>query len=222
MLNKMNITICPIEGVYVTEGEGALQTKKFLEMDDLRDIFTSNVQLETGILPKGCLYYLKQDGKTILLIAQEARIRRILYRRGGSIQEYNIPTPAVVFGLVMEAGTLVQSYCAASNFPIASNESQLFRFPFGNVYGDARICWGNADIEPIRQLSHAAEIPNIFFEAPFNGDLSGDANSSGLGLSEYFQDLNGQEAYPTNHLVSCDISSVAEMIRRCKRSVGLE
>lgn len=211
----------PVEGVYMTEGDGPLQTKKYLEMEDVRDIFMSNLSLDTGLLPKGCQYYLRQDGKTIVIIEQEPRIRRILYRRGGAITQYDVPTPNTIFGLLFEGGTLRNSYCAVSKFPITTLNTEVFRFPLGNVYQDARICWGNAQIAAIRNIAEASEIPSIFFEAPFNGDLSSDANSFSNDLKTFLVDLNGKEHFPFGTLVTCGMNTLNDMINRLKRDAGL-
>lgn len=211
----------PIEGVYMVEGDGPLQTKKYLEMEDVRDIFMSNLSLDTGLLPKGCQYYLRQDGKTIVIIEQEPRIRRILYRRNRSIQEFNVPTPNTVFGFLFEGGTLRNSFCCSTKFPITNLNTEMYRFPLGNVFSDARICWGNAQISAIRNIAEASEIPSVFFEAPFNGDLSGDANSYSSDLQDFLNHLNGKEHFPFNTMVTCEIRTLDEMINKLKRSAGL-
>lgn len=220
MFNKMAINFDPIEGISVVSGEGVLETKKFIEFDDLKDIFMSNVSMETGLLPKGCQYFLRENGKTAIILEQPAMIRTLLYRYGRNVGEYQIPTPNVIFGLVFEAGTLRNSYCAVSKMPIMGLDTEIFRFPLGNVYRDARICWGNASIPAIRGIWQASDIPSIFFEAPFNGDLSHDANLSGSDINEYFTQLNGQEFYPISHLKVCDLATFSDLIDRVKRDVG--
>lgn len=210
----------PIEGVYMTEGDGPLQTKKYLEMEDVRDIFMSNLHLDTGLLPKGCQYYLRQDGKTLVILEQEPRIRRILFRNHGTIREFDVPTPNTIFGLLFEGGTLRSSICAVSKFPITSMNTEVFRFPLGNVYQDSRICWGNAQIASIRNIAEASEIPSIFFEAPFNGDLSSDANSFSGHLDAFLSDLHGKEHFPFGTLVECQVKTLNDMINRLKRDAG--
>lgn len=217
----IGIYLDPTEGIYVLEGNGPVQTKKYLELDDLRDIFVQNISLETGILPKGCQYYLRQDGKTIVILELAPASRRILYRSGGRITDFDIPCPNTVFGLLFEGGTLRNSYCAVSKLPITGTNSELFRFPFGNVYGDARICWGNAQIPAIRNTAEASGIPVEFFEAPFNGDLSGDANGYDGDLREFFNHLNRKEHFPVNTLVTCGMRTLQDMITRLKRDAGL-
>lgn len=218
---SVSIHFDPLEGVYMLEGDGPVQTKKYLETEDLRDIFLQNVSLDTGLLPKGCQYYLKQDGHTIVILEVAATKRRILYRHGREIIEYEIPIPNLVFGLHFQGGNLRHSYCAASQMPVMDLNARIYRFPFGNVYPDARICWGNAQLPRIRQTAEASQIPFLFFEAPFNGDLSSDANSFRGDLHTYFEHLKDQNFYPANQLVDCGIDTVQSMINRLKRDAGL-
>jgi hypothetical protein len=62
-------------------------------------------------------------------------------------KEYTIPHPYSLMAIKLkELGTgkfkVVASRMYAMSAPLFSDTAQLYRFPYGNVYSDGRICWG--------------------------------------------------------------------------------
>lgn len=220
-MSKVTLTFDEVEGIYIEEGEGLRRSKKYVNVEDLRSILMEHMRLETGILPDFCKYYLNTDGKTIMVLQTPAKKREILYHGRGSrsVEEMTVPFPHVIFGVCLEGSTVRQVLIYASKTPIVNNDTRLARFPFGNVWEDGRVCWGNTSIPSINNINQAITVPNLFFQAPFNGDLSENAfrgYSSSNDLTNLLRSLRNEDYFDTRILH--DSITVGELIDRLARS----
>lgn len=86
---------------------------------------------------------------------------------------YLIPFPETVFFLRAKKGEL-QAGCSV--FAIRESERnesniQLYNYPFGNVYSEGEICWGNISFPYIENMKAAEKCIALFYEAETNDDL---------------------------------------------------
>lgn len=148
----------------------------------------------TGSISPSCL----QKKKVVLQLPAE--IRPILYY--GKL--YNIPFPSIVF--LFETGknrNVVNSYCFAADTDPLTQESTLYEYPFGNVYSNASICWGNISLPEIDSFSEFKKLIPLFFGAETNDDLwLSDITKSGAKTQrELIEMLSEKKVFPKEWLV---------------------
>ncbi len=89
--------------------------------------------------------------------------------------------PALLFGFVISDTVIVTRKVVAVKDFVLTEETELFHYPYSNVYEDAKACWdGLPNITEARQL---ATMPELFFGSPDTMHL-GARNTSGLGYRE--------------------------------------
>lgn len=75
-------------------------------------------------------------------------------------------------------------------------DDMAFRAPFPNVYPDGLICWGQ-NTQPAATAEKARAIWNLFFETPFNGDLSTEKSvSNPRDVRLTLQEMGKKNAFP--------------------------
>jgi len=165
--------------------KGGVTAQKTVSVDDLAASLSANHQVNTGILPRGTRYYA--GGGTNFTICTEAapRVRSIVFdyyaRRQAAMangkdkdykpSEISIPFPACLFVFTVKGGKLRTSKVVAVKQTLNATKDRVYRFPFGNTFGDARICWGYNNMPKFEKPMDAVSLMALFFDAPFNGDL---------------------------------------------------
>lgn len=203
----ITIHLDPLDGLFIEEKENGRSVRKYINFEDLEEIFKRNVNLDTGILPKDCIYYSRENGNTIVVMQREPQKTEISYHKRGTseVQKYTVPTPYSIFGFLVRERRVVESFLVASQMPILEMTTEVYRFPFGNVFNDFRICWGRTTLPTIRSPRFLAGLPNLFYAAPFNGDLSEnifrDYHYERYNLEHFFNELNGREFFPYNKML---------------------
>lgn len=84
---------------------------------------------------------------------------------------FTIPFPRLVFKFTCKEGRVVTTGCYAAKDEVLTDQSELFHYPFSNVYEDGHICWGRNEIPKIECLADIDKLVNIFYGAPSNNDL---------------------------------------------------
>lgn len=126
-------------------------------------------------------------------------------------QTFMVPYPSLIFILKVRMGVLKKSKVFALTSDNVSDKTQLYHFPYGNVYENGEICWGQNVIKGIKKLRDTERIISTFFGCETNDDLwdngkyvnapVGDPCKIQRGLLEY---LNGKEKFPTTMLTKAD------------------
>lgn len=199
-LKKLTIEIDPVQGVTVTTHEGMIAQTKTIEMEDLLRIFADNVNVETGLMPLNTIFYSKGDQGYCLVIQVPAhkRVVKLRSRNSSTIEEFSVPIPTTIFGFVVRNGAIVYSQCASCKLPILTLDTALQQYPYGNVYGDLRICWGASQLPPIAESRFLGTVTEMFYDAPFNGDLfEGD-----VSIREYMETMSTYNTFPVSRLRS--------------------
>lgn len=219
--DKILIGIDQSEGIYVLTGDGIRQSKKYINYEDLEEIFKQNIKIDTGILPRNCIYYARQDRGYLAVLQVDPQQLDILYhgRRSSEVLKYKVPIPYVYFAYLVRDRRVVDSYCISSKYPVLEKTTQMYTFPYGNVFDDFRICWGRQVLPEIPNPRYLADLPDLFFAAPFNGDLSENRfvgfNYENNNLGHFFSDLNGRAMFPHNKLIeNCTFEDFLNKVRR--------
>jgi hypothetical protein len=172
------------EKITVEERSNGVLSTKNITLDDLVDCFQSGVRdtkrFESGFLPEGCISFSLSDSqKTLVLVNSSLRVDYTYFK---TVYE-NFPLPRMVFAFDLNLyGQVTGAYMAvmADEKPKAS--TQLFKFPFSNVYHDGRICIGAGNELPAyKKLPALAGLPHHILSLP-NNDHNYDRGGNRLKL----------------------------------------
>ena len=127
--------------------------------------------------------------------------------------ERMIPYPNLLFIFKVASGNIADSKVFAIKAPRAraiTDETALYRFPYGNVWSNGKICWGgNSNVVRHKALNDMEEVVAAFFNATMNNDLYiGDGLHGGgnvtlkLSLEELLNKMAEEDVFPDELLVS--------------------
>jgi hypothetical protein len=119
-----------------------------------------------------------------------------------------IPFPACLFVFVVKGGCIRASKVAVVKQTLNTINDRVYRFPFGNTFGDARICWGYNELPKFEKPMDAISLMALFFDAPFNGDLLDTRTMNGFQdgkkhITDTFaliKHIKGKEKFPEEAL----------------------
>ncbi|OPX90765.1 MAG: hypothetical protein A4E52_00743 [Pelotomaculum sp. PtaB.Bin013] len=119
---------------------------------------------ESGPLPKGCIYYAvvernSQHPEQIVIIEREACIRP--YNHMGEI--YQVGYPKLIFCYKVIKDKICGFYMAAVKDEIINKKSEVYHFPYANVYDNGSVCMGSFIHPPIKELSDLTYYPEAFY-----------------------------------------------------------
>lgn len=124
-----------------------------------------------------------------------------------------IPFPSLLFGFRISKRALIHSACFAVKETRARNISkstELYRFPYGNVYQDGRICWGSTGIARDIYDNGMSAIPfaiETFFNATMNNDLyHDDVTKKKVSLELLLFELEEKDIFPSSILVKSGVT----------------
>lgn len=147
---------------------------KILDPEDVAATMANQAKIETGILPANTRSYATNGQLASLLLDIKPQMRRlwVLEKR-----ECDVPLPGCLMMLtVLTTETnkrVTGSYLYSYKDVVITPQTQLYMFPYGNVFGDGRICWGSVPIPPTPHLYQMGVIPDTFLNTHFNGHLAG-------------------------------------------------
>lgn len=116
-----------------------------------------------GKYPEGLIDFAigEQPGtfKAVFLVPESVRILSFFG------DELLVPFPETVFFMTSVNGRIVDSKVHAKH------GENLCHYPFGNVYDDGKICWGQNKLPNILHLEDMKKVPALFFGGDTNNDL---------------------------------------------------
>lgn len=136
-----------------------------------------------------------------------------------------IPYPSLIFFFKVESGNISESKVFAVKAQRARavhDETELFKFPYGNVWGESgKICWGsNGQAVRDKKLSDMEEVVETFFNAVMNNDLYNGRGLNGGGtvvktisLEQLLDKMSQEDKFPEKLLVPFG-SSYGEVMGR--------
>lgn len=175
----------------------------------------------TGIIPPNTRLFSGTSTNYRIVLEASAKIRKTAiwvaeksYQLGNKYKPeiVELPFPICLFYFRVEQGKLLSSRLYCIKDFLKSTTDDLYNFPYGNIYdGDGRICWGEAKIPPnIHSPMLLYGLINLFFEAPFNGDLYAGFRSVNIKDVNNFWDLikymKEQKIFPSKSLVASKIN----------------
>lgn len=183
-------------------------SKKSIGYADFMGIVNETLEfdsrIELGKIPEGyynCWMDSDSLGFRCLIIIDEG-VKPIQYYES----VFMVPFPALVFDFTVRMGVLKDSkvYALASSKP--SMRDILYKYPYGNVHTDGKICWGMNVVDGIRKVKELETVISKFFGCETNDDLwdkdcvcTKDENQFALqrGLLEF---LNSKKDFPKDLL----------------------
>jgi len=157
---------------------------RIVDPAELSAALANQLQLDTGLIPRGTRYYVRKDTCSILVLETPPHFRYINFVGN---QQFKVPVPPLLFVIRLAKSDsqrfLIRgSCCFALKEALVDHTTMLFNFPFGNVHGGGAICWGSVTLPPLPDLSSASIIPESMLSSTFNGDL-------GTGMFTPFREL---------------------------------
>lgn len=193
LLKKINVANARKEVIGLLLGE--LAERAASEKDnDIKRWFQQQITsympaqktVTTPLLPQGTLLYQEElSGKRIVVMEVEKQQQDILYYNTAlrAVGHPKLLFEFVVFGKKVEGCRIF----ALKDGPIKPG-SQLYRYPFGNVFSDYNACWPQLNEIEINQLTQLRNLPKLFFKSSTN-----DHAYSGKNLRELYINLQGND-----------------------------
>ena len=192
----------PIVQIHDEQGgkmERPVAPEELVRLLSQSEIVTSKWR-DIPILPKNCIRYAeeaynKNVYKLLLLLpAQNHDIWLFEQKIKG------VAFPTLLFGFVVQGYRIKEKYVVALKDELVTDETPLYKYPYSNVYEDAKACWRELpDISEPRELR---TIPELFFACPDTTHLYGgrEQNKSKLPYRDLLLQYQNK-AFPINILV---------------------
>jgi hypothetical protein len=115
-------------------------------------------------LPKNCIYYgvverFMNSSTQIVVLERDGCIRP--YNHFGEI--YNVGYPKMLFAYAIKNSRVISTMVVAVKDEFVKNDSAVYHFPYGNVYGDGRVCWGNFSYPSVNSIIDLNFYPEAFY-----------------------------------------------------------
>ena len=114
---------------------------------------------------------------------------------------FRLPFPALLMYVRGHKGVRQGVSIYAHDTDSPTDESQLYHYPFGNVYDDGRVCMGNIVSDGLSDLSTVDKVFDDFICGVTNEHLYGMQNKLGLTQLELVKYIEKLDKYPTDLLV---------------------
>ena len=200
---------------YYSDGR---EERKCVKFSDFRQILaakenhTSIANVSMNVIPdlpkgyyKGAVGEQGENSFKVLIVIPAGR--RMLNYYGDNME---VPFPELLFSSTVVNGNQVDSRMFVINSNKLSAETKLYHYPFGNVYGDGHICWGNNVINGIKKMSDVDRIVVNFFGSETNDDLF--VPSHGIRTQrELLKKIEEEVVFPEKYLCEVEGSSVGLM-----------
>ena len=117
---------------------------------------------------------------------------------------YDICLPSLVFKFEVECEKIHNTLVYVLKDKTPTDKSKLYRYPFGNVSLEGRVCWGSNVLPRITELKALESVMMLFIQSPGNSDYYQGKDYCGhkdFTLRQLFEKLKDEESYPGNFLV---------------------
>jgi hypothetical protein len=139
-------------------------------------------KLSTPILPKNCVFYQERgDGSIVVGIEVEKGMHDVVFGDNSQVIYDQIGYPKLLFWFSLKKGKAI-AFVAAVKDTIIKNDTQLFLFPYSNVYVSGQICWSSLKDLTIKEVRQLEILPSLFLGATKNTDLY--RNSENINLRD--------------------------------------
>ena len=164
--------------------------------------YASNESLDSGFLPENCLH-VSVSGAQITYVLWNPDLRAdIIY---GDTEYQSFPIPRLVFGVrMLDNGKVVDCTLGVVADERPSENTQMYHYPFSNVYQDSRVCTGNNVLPRYKNRAAMRNFPRYLLGLPDNDDMyDASRNKKGLAHKELLEHLKDKDPayYYTDILV---------------------
>ena len=118
--------------------------------------------------------------------------------------QYDVCVPSLVFSFHVDKGRLEKTRVFVLKDDKPTGNSVLYRYPFGNVYDDGRVCWGSNVFPDILEIKRLEMVMTLFIQSPCNSDLYQSEKCigvKGVPLRELFEQLHNKQDFPEEYLM---------------------
>lgn len=175
---------------------------KTLDYDSFMALMTKSAVEESyipiGDIPSGYVdaTFARYDTFRLILKAP-AQKRLMIYSEG----HFWIPFPGCLFSINVYHGNLKEISLYSYTDTEITYSTKLYRYPFGNVSADGRVCMGNIYLKDL-SFNSADKVVDAFFSGKTNNDYYGDQNiKPKYSLSQLIHKLEKKETFPKRWLV---------------------
>ncbi|TKC15040.1 hypothetical protein [Robertmurraya kyonggiensis] len=150
------------------------------------------------LLPKNCFIYQEMmDGALIVGIEVDSQRFDIHYHRK---QFEDVGHPKMLFLFTVRGQKVLGCQLVCVKDQVLTPDTQLYRYPFSNVFEDTRTCWPDLNSYQIKTVAHLGTMPFAFLHSQNN-----DHAFRGTNLGEMYQGLQGQD-FDNETLVKLDMT----------------
>jgi hypothetical protein len=164
--------------VTLTDSNGRV-VEKCVSAEDLMSNLAAQRSLSTGILPSNTRFFKGGQNNYVLVMESPAKIRNFTlhaaaqaHQEGYKPRQLMIPFPNCVLIFKVVNRRLFNTWVYSTANKISSVDNNLCVFPYGNIYQDGHVCWGQVQLPEINSPQNLSAVVALFFDAPFNGDLT--------------------------------------------------
>lgn len=197
MLEHINIKITPDGSVFVAE-HGVTVKQKQIDPQYLIQIINNSLEksevvdrYNSPVLPKNCIYYgvverFASHPSQIVVVEKDKCIKP--YNHLGDV--INVGYPKLLFTYRIRGNEVIDSAVVAAIDEFIKNQSPIYRFPYGNVHSDGRICWGTFKYPRLNELADLSFYPEplYLFEHTHTQNGAGQVISELLHKDREFDD----------------------------------
>lgn len=188
-------------GVEIEIEDNNKKRYKYLNISRFLRCVSGDLITDTGLLPGGTIAFCRSRKGTRVALVRPAGVQSVSYEvSDGTIPEFKIFVPSLLWIFNLNDRSCIQATRVfALEAPVINPKTQIYHFPFSNVYITGVVCWGEAAFLkiPLGSLMDLSLLPAMFFAKPFNHDLE-----SGIrgGTYSFFEDHNGELSFPDDLL----------------------
>lgn len=184
-------------GIFIEEhNENGTVSYKRTELDELIKIInlstikSKTLTVDSNQLPSNCIRHIAvTDGKTTtnsyILYIEEGYYNFTYYK--DVYKDFYIPNLLFAFTIKNNRIDKSRVFVVKEKANVITEDTILYRYPFGNVYSDGRICWGTNELPNIKVPTQLKGIPYMFITSPTVDDLYNPINN--LTQRELISDL---------------------------------
>jgi len=152
-----------------------------------------------GQMPTG--YYdgnfdVSDGGNFSVVLRYPGKKRQFIYEGN----HFFIPFPPLVFYFKYNFGRRELGYVWAVCNEEINNKTVFMQYPFGNVYTDGSICFGNIKGRKLRNMREIDLVVEDFFLGITSNDSYRKQNTRGLSQGELIQLIKDKKEFPTDLL----------------------
>jgi len=196
---------------------------KTISVADLLIELSRDMEITTGILPVGTKFYAGTKNSYRIGVQVPAKVRSadfMLHEVG--TRKMTVPFPEILFVFNIKDKRIIESSLYTCIPPVGRPYDRLYCFPFGNVYENGNICWGNAVHPVIGEPIVLDSVVSRFFTSVFSGHIVHGTNMFNapegvVNLRTLLEHLSGQEHFPDRLLKPSDVTVGTAMASRDRR-----